>query len=123
MVSVSRSLVVKLTAGAEAAERANQALMVAAAAIASGAEVALWLTGEAVWFATPDRSPDLGLEHAVPAAELVGTVLAGGSLTVCSQCAARRGLTQADLLPDAVIAGAASFAELVLQPDVQALVY
>ena len=120
---MARTLVVKLTSGAEAAERANQALMVAATGVASGADVALWLTGEAVWFATPDRSPDLGLEHAVAAAELVGTVLAGGSVTVCSQCAARRDLTEADLLPDAVIAGAASFTELVLRPDVQALVY
>lgn len=120
---MTRSLVVKLTSGAEAAERANQALMVAATAVASGADVALWLTGEAVWFATADRSPDLSLALAVPAAELVGAVLEGGSLTVCSQCAARRELTEADLLPGAAIAGAASFTELVLRPDVQALVY
>lgn len=120
---MSRSLVVKLTSGADGAERANQALMVAATAVASGADVALWLTGEAVWFGTTDRSPDLALEHAVDAAELVRTVLAGGSVTVCTQCAARRGLTEADLLPGALIAGAASFTELVLRPDVQALVY
>ena len=46
-----RSLVVKITCGAEAAERANQAWTVAAMALAAGAEVTVWLTGEAVWFA------------------------------------------------------------------------
>ena len=120
---MSRSLVVKLTCGAEAPERANQALMVASTAVLSGADVGLWLTGEAVWFATSDRCPDLALDLAPPAADLLAGVLAGGSVTVCSQCAARRGLTEADLVDGARIAGAASFTERVLQPDVQALVY
>ncbi len=120
---MTRPLAVKLTCGAEAPERANQALTVAASAVALGAEVSLWLTGEAVWFATSDRSPDLGLEHAMPAADLVAAVLASGSVRVCSQCAARRSLSEDDLLDGASIAGAAAFTELVLQPDVQALVY
>lgn len=120
---MTRSLVVKLTFGADGAERANQALMVAATAVAAGAPVSLWLTGEAVWFATTDRCPDLGLEHAVAASELVAGTLAGGSVSVCSQCAARRGLTEGDLVEGARIAGVTSFTELVLQDDVQALVY
>ena len=41
-----RSLVIKCTAGAEDPERCNQAFTVATAAIASGATVTLWLTGE-----------------------------------------------------------------------------
>jgi predicted peroxiredoxin len=114
---------VKLTCGAEAPERANQALTVAAAAVAAGAEVSLWLTGEGVWFGVADRCPDLGLEHASAAAGLVEAVRAGGSVTVCSQCAARRSLTEADLVEGARIAGAVAFAELVLRDGVQALVY
>ena len=117
-----RRLVVKVTCGAEAAERCNQALTVAAAALAGGAEVSVWLTGEAVWLAVPGRV-DLDLPHATPVADLVDAVLAGGSLTVCSQCAARRELTESDLLPGAVIAGAASFVALALEDGVQALVY
>lgn len=115
-----RPLAVKLTCGAEAPERANQALTVAAAGVTAGAEVALWLTGEAVWFGVRDRCPDLGLEHATPAVDLVAAV---ANLTVCSQCAARRSLTEADLVDGARIAGAVAFTEMVLRDDVQALVY
>ena len=118
-----RPLAVKLTCGADAPERANQGLTVAAAAVSAGAEVSLWLTGDAVWFAVDGRQPDLALPHASSAADLVELVRNDGQVRVCSQCAARRSLTEADLLDDVRIAGAASFAELVLQPDVQALVY
>lgn len=117
-----RSLVVKLTCGVEDAERANQALTVAAAGVAAGAAVSLWLTGEGVWFAVDGRQPDLGLEHAVPAADLMAA-LAPAELTVCTQCAARRGLTGADLVDGARIQGAAAFVEAALGDEVQALVY
>jgi predicted peroxiredoxin len=42
---------------------------------------------------------------------------------VCTQCAARRGITEADLVAGARIAGSASFVAEILAPDVQALVY
>ena len=118
-----RSLIIKLTCGAEAAERANQAWTVAAMGLAAGAPVTIWLTGEAVWFAVLDRQPDLALPYATPVADLVETVRAGGQIVVCSQCAARRELTQADLVDTANIAGAASFVEAALGDGVQALVY
>jgi predicted peroxiredoxin len=113
--------VVKATSGADAPERCLQALTVASVAVASGAEVALWLTGESVWLAVPGH--ELEIPESPPASTLVAAVLAGGSVTVCTQCAARRGLTQADLLPGALIAGAAAFTAEVLAEDVQALVY
>jgi predicted peroxiredoxin len=50
-------------------------------------------------------------------------VLGLGTVTVCTQCATRRGLTESDLLPGVRIAGAAAFAAEVLAPDAQALVY
>lgn len=118
-----RTLVLKLTCGAEAPERANQAWTVAALAVAAGADVMVWLTGEGVWFAVPDRAPVLDLPFATPVADLVGTVAEGGRIVVCTQCAARRGLTVDDLVPGATIAGAASFVEAVLADGVQALVY
>ena len=118
-----RPLVVKLTCGAEAPERANQAWTVAASAVAAGAEVTVWLTGEAVWFAVPGRAPSLDLPHASPVSDLVESVRAGGRIVVCTQCAARRELVVDDLVPGAVIAGAASFVEAVLTERVQALVY
>ena len=118
-----RSLVIKCTAGAEDAERSNQAFTVAAAGIAAGARVSLWLTGEATWFAVPGKAEEFALPHAAPLAETRDLVLAEGDLVVCTQCAARRGITEADLVPGARIAGAAGFVELALAEDAQALVY
>ncbi|WP_457205330.1 DsrE family protein [Nocardioides sp. P5_C9_2] len=120
---MSRSLVVKVTCGEDDAERANQAFTVAAAAVASGADVSLWLTGEAAWFAVPGRAESFALPLATPLADLRDVVLGGGRLTVCSQCAARRGLAESDLVAGATIAGAAVFTEEILRDGVQAIVY
>jgi predicted peroxiredoxin len=116
-----RSLVVKVTAGDDAPERCLQGLTVASVAAASGAAVSLWLTGESVWLVTPGR--DLALPESPAASSLLDGVLAAGTVTVCTQCAARRGLTQHDLAPGVRIAGAASFVAEVLADSAQALVY
>jgi len=42
---------------------------------------------------------------------------------LCTQCAARRGITADDVLPGVRIAGAQTFVEEVLSDDAQALVY
>lgn len=120
---MARRLVVKVTCGEDDAERLSQALTVAATAVAAGVDVSLWLTGDATWLAVPGRVPDLGLAHAVPLTDLVASVLADGRTTVCTQCAARRGITADDLVDGARIAGAASFVAEVLGDDVRALVY
>ena len=62
----------------------------AATALAAGAEVSLWLTGEAAWFGVPGRAEEFALPLATPLADLLTAVLADGRVTVCSQCAARR---------------------------------
>ena len=123
MPSRSRHLIIKLTAGVESPEKLAQAFTVAATAVASGAIVSLWLTGESTWLAIPGRAEEFSLPHAAPLADLRDAVLADGRVTVCSQCAARRDLTEADLLPGTLIRGAATFVEEVLQPGAQALVY
>jgi predicted peroxiredoxin len=120
---MSRKLVVKVTAGAEDAERCNQGFTVASAAAAAGAPVSLWLTGEAAWFGVPGRAQLFNLPLATPLVDLLGIVLADGTVTVCTQCAARRGITEGDVIPGVRIAGAAVFAEEVLEDGVQALVY
>jgi len=119
----SRSLVVKCTAGADEPEKCAQAFNVAATAVAAGAEVSLWLTGEASWLAVPGRAEAFELPHSAPLADLRDAVLAAGTLTVCTQCAARRSLTADELVSGARIAGAATFVEEVLRPEAQALVY
>lgn len=116
-----RNLVLKVTVGDDAPERCLQGLTVATVAAASGVGVSLWLTGDSVWLVTPGR--DLVVPESPPASELLAAVLASGRVTVCTQCAARRGLVQADLLPGVRIAGAASFVAEVLEDGVQALVY
>jgi predicted peroxiredoxin len=123
LAGMARTLVVKVTAGAEAPERCAQAFTVAATAIAAGAPVSLWLTGESTWFALPGRAEEFSLPHSAPLPDLLGAVLAGGRVTVCTQCAARREITPDDLLPGVRIAGAAVFVEEALADDAQALVY
>jgi predicted peroxiredoxin len=119
----ARPLVIKLTAGSEAPERCNQAFTVAATALAAGSEVSVWLTGESAWFALPGRAKEVALPHATPLEDLVSAVLAGGRVTLCTQCAARRDIEQADVLDGVRIAGAPTFVEESLADGVQALVY
>jgi predicted peroxiredoxin len=119
----SRSLVVKVTAGKNDPERCNQAFTVAATAAASGVPVSLWLTGEAAWFALPGRDADVVLPHAMPMSDMLGSVLAAGTVTVCSQCAARRQISPGDVLAGVRIAGAATFIAEALADGAQALVY
>jgi predicted peroxiredoxin len=123
MDSPARSLVVKVTSGVEAPERLSQAFTVAATAVASGVQVSLWLTGEASWMAVPGRAEAFELPHAASIVDLRAAVLAGGRLTVCTQCAARRDLTEDRLVEGAVIRGAAAFVEEAMAPGAQALVY
>jgi predicted peroxiredoxin len=122
VVAVKR-LVVKVTAGAEAPERCVQAFTVASVAVASGVDVSMWLTGEASWFGLPGTAENVELAQSAPLADLRDAVLAGGRLTVCTQCAARRGIESDALLDGVRIAGAQTFVEEALADDVQALVY
>ena len=120
---MARTLVVKATAGADAPERCSQAFTVAATAVAGGVSTSLWLTGESAWFAVPGRAATFDLPHAAPLADLLEAILAGGTVTVCTQCAARRDIGPEDVLPGVRIAGAAAFVEEALAEGAQALVY
>lgn len=120
---MSGNLVVKVTAGAESPERCSQALTVAATAVSMGVTVSLWLTGEATWFSLPGRAADFDLPHAAPLGQLLQTILESGTVTVCTQCAARRSITEKDVLPGVRIAGAAAFVAEAMSEGTQALVY
>ncbi|MFC7486192.1 DsrE family protein [Knoellia sp. CPCC 206453] len=118
-----RPLVVKITCGAEALERLNQGFTVAVIAVTAGTEVSVWLSGEATWMAVAGRAEELSLPHGTPLAALRDALLAGATVTVCGQCAARRDLSPDDLLEGATIRGAAAYVEEILRPDAQAIVY
>jgi predicted peroxiredoxin len=118
-----KKLVVKVTAGADAPERCSQAFTVAAVAVASGAQVSLWLTGESAWFALPGRAAEFELPHSAALPGLLEGILADGTVTVCTQCAARRNITEGQLIEGIRIAGAQVFVAEALADDTQALVY
>jgi len=120
---MARTLVVKVTAGADAPERCSQAFTVAAAGIAAGVPVSLWLTGESAWFALPGKAAEFDLPHAAPLEGLLAAVIAGGMVTLCTQCAARRGIAPEDTIPGVRMAGAATFVEEALAEGATALVY
>jgi predicted peroxiredoxin len=119
----ARNLVIKITAGKDDPERCNQAFNVAAAAVVSGVPTSLWLTGEASWFALPGRADDFSLPHAPPLADLLASVLVGGTVSLCTQCAARRDIDPEDVIQGVRIAGASTFVAEVMADGAQALVY
>jgi predicted peroxiredoxin len=119
----AQSLIIKITAGKDEPERCSQAFTVAATAVASGVRTSLWLTGEAAWFALPGRADDFTLAHAPPLADLLKGILAGGTVTLCTQCAARRDIGPEDVIDGVRIAGAATFVAEVCADGTQALVY
>ena len=65
----------------------------------------------------------LSLPHAAPLADLLAGVLAAGTVTVCTQCAARRDITPDDVIDGVRIAGAATFVAEIMADATQALVY
>ena len=120
---MNRSLVIKLTAGADDPEKCAQAFTVAATALTAGVPVSMWLTGDATWFAVPGKAEAFDLPHAAPLADLRDAIIAAVTLTVCTQCATRRGIEQDQLIVGTRIAGAAAFIEEALADGAQALVY
>lgn len=120
---MARTLVVKVTSGAEAPERCSQAFTVAAIAVAAGFEVSLWLTGESAWFALPGRAEEFMLPESAPLHDLLESVLEGGRVTLCTQCAARRSITESDVIHGVRIAGSTVFVAEIMAEEAQAVVY
>ena len=108
---MTRSLVVKVTVGAERLEALSQALTVATTALASAVPVSVWLTGESTHLATPGFAERLTLPHSAAFADLRDALVQAKAVTVCTQCAARRGLEPEDLVPGIRIGGAAALVD------------
>ena len=111
-------IVVRAASDAEA-----RAIAEADPLVASGVDVSLWLTGESSWFALPGRAAEFELPHAAPLPDLIESILAAGRITLCTQCAARREITEKDVIEGVRIAGAQVFVQEALAEDTQALVY
>jgi predicted peroxiredoxin len=119
----AHTLVIKLTAGKDDPERCGQALTVAATALASGLTVSLWLTAEAAWLALPGRAADIVLPHSPPLTDLLDSIVAGGTVTLCTQCAARRDIGPQDVIEGIRIGGAPTFVSEIIADGTRALVY
>ncbi len=104
---MARSLLIKVTVGDDAPERCAQAMTVAATAVGAGVAVSVWLTGEASWLSLPGRAEAFTLPHSAPMADLLAIVLTAGRVTLCTQCAVRRGIAEDDVIGGIRVAGAA----------------
>ena len=123
---MSRSLVVQVASGQNDPERCAQGFTIAATAVASGVKTSLWLSGEASWFALPGRAETFELPHSAPLADLLAALLTASALasvTLCAQCALRRGIGIDEVIPGIRIAGAALFVEEIMKDEVQSLTF
>jgi len=120
---MSSRLVIKVTAGTDAPERCAAAFSLASTAVMSGVDVSLWLSGESAWFAVPGHAAEFALAESPPLPDLLEVAMSGGAVYLCSQCAARRGISQEATLPGITIAGMASYLEQIMAEGTQAVVY
>jgi predicted peroxiredoxin len=98
--------------GNEDAERATLPFIVGNTALASDHETVVFLTVEGVRLATSGYADDIHKEGFAPVRELIRDYLAaGGTLIACAACCKPRGITEADLIEGAEIAGAARLVE------------
>ena len=119
----TRSMVVKATHALDDPERGHIACNVAAVAVSSGIEVNLFLAVEGVHLARPEIAEQLELADAPPVGDLLDLLYDQATVTVCTPCATRRGLTEADFRTGTKMAGSAQFVALATEPGAQALVY
>lgn len=118
-----RILVVKVTHALDDPERAHIGCNVAAVAVASGVDVHLFLAVEGVGLAQESVALQLEVAEAPPITDLLDALYAAGSVIVCTPCATRRGLTEADFRTGTVMAGSARFVELATAEGATAIVY
>src|SRR2546423_12876105 len=103
----SNKVVINLATGLEDAERVTVAFLVGGAALEQGKRVAMFLTKEAVRLGLPDYAEATACEGCPPLSRLVEQYASGGGeLLVCPICFTARKLDDANLVPNARLAGA-----------------
>ena len=94
--------------GADEPERAMVPFIAANVAAASGQETAVVCTVEGVRLGTRGAADAITVEAMPPLAQLMTEfIAAGGEVWLCSACATKRGITEADVIEGARIVGAA----------------
>jgi predicted peroxiredoxin len=100
-------VVINLATGLEDAERVTIAFLVATAALEQGKRVAMFLTKEAVRIGLPGYADAVACEGCPPLSRLFEQYAGGGGeLLVCPICFNARKLDEAQLVPNARLAGA-----------------
>jgi predicted peroxiredoxin len=100
-------VLINLSTGLEDAERVTIALLVATAALASGKQVAIWLTKEAVRLALPGYAEGTACDGCPPLPRLFEQFAeGGGELLPCPICFNTRKLSEGDLVANARLTGA-----------------
>ena len=107
-------VVINLATGLEDAERVTVAFLVGGAAVEQGKRVAMFLTKEAVRLGLPGYAEGVACDGCPPLPRLIEQYAAGGGeLLVCPICFSARKLDDANLVPNARLAGATPLWEWV----------
>jgi predicted peroxiredoxin len=100
-------VVINLSTGLEDPERVTVAFLVGDAAAASGREVVMFLTKDAVRLALPGHAVGIACEGCPPLERLFQQYIEhGGTFYACPICLNSRKLEEATLVPEATVAGA-----------------
>ena len=107
MATETSKVVINLSTGMEDPERVTVAFLVAGAALEEGRQVAMFLTKEAVRLALPGVAEGVACEGCPPLSRLFEQFAeGGGELLTCPICFNTKKLDEAELVPNAKLAGA-----------------
>jgi predicted peroxiredoxin len=107
MATETSKVVINLSTGMEDPERVTVAFLVAGAALDEGRQVAMFLTKEAVRLALPGVAEGTACEGCPPLPHLFEQFAqGGGELLTCPICFNTKKLDEAELVPNAKLAGA-----------------
>jgi predicted peroxiredoxin len=107
-------VVINLATGLEDAERVMIAFLVGGAAVEQGKDVVMFLTKDAIRLALPGEAGGVACDGCPPIERLFEQyATGGGQLFVCPICLNSRKLNEAELVPNATVAGATPLWEWV----------
>lgn len=114
MATGNSKVVINLSTGMEDPERVVVAFLVAGAALEEGRQVAMFLTKEAVRLALPGVAEGIACEGCPPLPRLFEQFAqGGGELLICPICFNTKKLDEAELVPNAKLAGASPLWEWI----------
>lgn len=107
-------LLISVTHSNDDADKATVGFVVANAAVASDQDTTVFLSCEGARLAQQVTIDGIHEDGFAPLTELVANfVEGGGHLLVCSPCAKKRGISEADIIDGAQIVGGARVVELL----------